>query len=173
MATWEIDLSHSQINFTVRHMVFAKVHGSFKAWSAKLEIGDDLASSSVRAEIDVASIDTHEAKRDAHLRSGDFFDAEAHPKLTFQSKRVDKTGGGLKVIGDLTIRGTTKEVALDVEETGRGKDPWGQERVGFAGKTAIDRKDFGLTWNQALEAGGVLVGDKVEISIEVQAIKRG
>lgn len=172
-ANWSIDTSHSQVGFTVRHMVFAKVRGEFKQWSAEAEIGESVTDSKVKAEIDTASIFTNEEKRDGHLRSADFFDAEHHPKMTFVSKRVEKSGDGLKVTGDLTIRGTTHEVVLDVEETGRGKDPWGQDRVGFAAKTTIDRTRWGLTWNAALEAGGVLVSEKVEILVEVQAVKKG
>jgi polyisoprenoid-binding protein YceI len=172
MATWAIDTSHSHVAFTVRHMVFAKVRGEFKQWSAQLELGDDLTASKVDVEVDTASVFTNEEKRDAHLRSGDFFDAETFPKMTFVSKRVEKADGDLKVVGDLTIRGATHEVTLEVEETGRGKDPWGQDRVGFAAKTSIDRSKWGLTWNAALEAGGVLVSEKVEISIEIQAVKK-
>jgi len=172
MANWIIDTSHSQITFTVRHMVFAKVRGEFKKWTAELALGDDLTTSQVKVEIDASSIDTAEEKRDGHLRSADFFDVESHPKLSFVSKRVEKTGSGLRLVGDLTIRGTTQEIALEVEETGRGKDPWGQDRVGFAGKTTIDRTQFGLKWNAALEAGGVLVSEKVDIGIEVQAVHK-
>lgn len=173
MATWVIDTTHSQVGFTVRHMMFAKVRGEFRQWTAELELGDDLVASKVNVEIDTASIFTNEEKRDGHLRSGDFFDSEKFPKMTFASKRVDKSGGDLRLIGDLTIRGETHEVALEVEETGRGKDPWGQDRVGFAAKTTIDRTKWGLKWNAALEAGGVLVSEKVDITIEIQAIKKG
>ena len=172
MATWAIDTSHSQVGFTVRHMVFAKVRGEFKQWSAELELGDDLSASKVNVEIETASIFTNEEKRDGHLRSADFFDSEKFPKMTFVSKRVEKSGGDLRLVGDLTIRGTTHEVTLEVEETGRGKDPWGQDRVGFAAKTTIDRTKWGLTWNAALEAGGVLVSEKVDISIAIQAVKK-
>jgi len=172
MAHWELDNAHSHITFTVRHMMFAKVRGSFNSWRAELGLGDDLSKSTVRVEIDAASIDTAEEKRDGHLRSADFFDAENHPKLTFVSKRVDQSKDGLKLFGDLTMRGVTKEVVLDVEEAGRGKDPWGQERVAFNAKTTVDRTQWGLKWNQALEAGGVLVSEKVEIAIDIQAVKK-
>jgi len=172
MAHWELDNAHSRITFTVRHMMFAKVRGSFNSWRAELGLGDDLSKSTVRVEIDAASIDTAEEKRDGHLRSADFFDAENHPKLTFVSKRVDQSKDGLKLFGDLTMRGVTKEVVLDVEEAGRGKDPWGQERVAFNAKTTVDRTQWGLKWNQALEAGGVLVSEKVEIAIDIQAVKK-
>jgi polyisoprenoid-binding protein YceI len=169
---WEVDNSHSHITFTVRHMVFAKVRGAFKSWSAKLDLADDLAKSSVKVEIDAASIDTNEEKRDGHLRSADFFDAEKFPKLTFQSKSVEKKGDKLALLGDLTIRGVTHPVTLEIEETGRGKDPWGQQRVAFSGHTKIKRGDFGLKWNQALEAGGVLVGEDVQIDVDVEAVQK-
>jgi len=177
MATtrWNIDTSHSTARFTVRHLVIAKVHGTFGSWSGAFELdGDNLARSSVTAEFDIASIDTKEEKRDAHLRSADFFDAENHPKMTFVSKQVLAEGGKVsQVIGDLTIRGTTKQVTLDVEDLGRAKDPWGNEKLAFEAKTRINRHDFGLKWNVALEAGGVLVGDNVDIILEIQAAKAG
>ncbi|WP_394844494.1 YceI family protein [Pendulispora brunnea] len=173
MATYSIDTAHSEIAFTVRHMMFAKVRGQFKTWSATLSYDPANASASnVQVEIDVASIDTHEAQRDGHLRSGDFFDAEKFPKITFASKRVESTGKGrYKLAGDLTIHGVTNEVTLEVEQTGHGKDPWGNERLGFNAKATILRSDFGLKWNQALETGGVLVSDKVEIEAELQVVQ--
>lgn len=173
MASYSVDRSHSEIGFSVRHMMFAKVHGQFKDWEAKLAYDEaDPSRSSVRVEIATASIDTREAKRDEHLRSGDFFDAESFPKMVFQSKRVEPVGKGrYRVTGDLTLHGVTKEVALDVEETGRGKDPWGNSRLGFSAKGSLLRSDFGLKWNQALETGGVLVSDKVEIEIETQVVE--
>jgi polyisoprenoid-binding protein YceI len=173
MTTWNIDTSHSTVGFSVRHMVFAKVNGRFKTFSGKLELDDaDFTKSKVEVTIDVNSIDTHDEKRDGHLKSPDFFDAAANPNMTFTSKKAEKVGSeGYKLTGDLTIHGTTKEVTLDVEYGGRGKDPWGGERLGFHAKTTINRVDFGLKWNQALEAGGVLVGEKVEIAIDLEAIK--
>lgn len=171
MATWNIDTSHSGIHFTVRHMVFAKVHGRFSKWTATFALDEaNLAASKVTVDIDAASIDTAEEKRDGHLKSPDFLDVANHPKVTFVSKSVEGGGDSFKVKGDLTVRGATKEVTLDVEKTGAGKDPWGNARIAFTAKTSINRKDFGLTWNQALEAGGVLVGEKVDIEIEVQAV---
>jgi polyisoprenoid-binding protein YceI len=154
-------------------MMFAKVRGQFKKWTAELDYNaQDPKASSVRAEVDTASIDTGEAQRDNHLRSGDFFDAEQHPKMVFESKRVEAAGQGrYKVVGDLTIRDQTHEVTLDVEETGRGKDPWGNERIGFSAKGSLSREKWGLRWNQALEAGGVLVSDKVDIEVEAQVIQ--
>jgi polyisoprenoid-binding protein YceI len=172
MATFSVDKAHSSVGFTVRHMMFAKVHGQFKEWEAKLAYDpSDATKATLHVEIAVASVDTREAQRDGHLRSADFFDVETFPKMTFQSKRVASAGPGqYKLVGDLTIHGVTHEVTLDVEETGRGKDPWGNERVGFHAKTAINRGDFGLKWNQALEAGGVLVSDKVDIDVEAEVV---
>ena len=169
---YNVDNTHSEIGFTVRHMMFAKVRGQFKTWTAKL--GYDAANpakSTVEVEIDTSSIDTHEDKRDAHLKSADFFDAEKFPKMVFKSKRIEGSGGRLKVTGDLTIRDQTHEVVLDVEQTGSGKDPWGNERLGFSAKGAISRGEWGLKWNQALEAGGVLVSDKVDIDVEAQVVQ--
>lgn len=170
-ATWTIDPSHSGIHFIARHMVFAKVRGSFRSFSGTLELDDaDLTRSSVSVSIDAASVDTAEPKRNAHLKSADFFDVERFPTLTFKSKSITKSGDRYAVTGDLTIHGVQKEVVLDASVEGRGKDPWGGERMAFAAKTSVLREDFGLTWNQALEAGGVLVGNKIEIEIEVEAV---
>lgn len=169
---WTADLSHSSVNFSVRHLMIAKVHGRFSSWNAVVELDDeDPARSKVEVEIDAASVDTREPKRDEHLRSADFLDAANHPTLTFRSTSVVRNGDDLRVVGDLTIAGTTRPVTLAVEDLGRVADPWGGERAGFSAKTTIHRKDFGLTWNAALEAGGVVVGDKIEISIEVEAVK--
>ena len=170
---WNIDTTHSSIGFTVRHLVITKVHGQFAGWTGTLQIDDeDLTRSSVNVEVDLATVDTKEPKRDAHLRSADFFDVENHPKMTFASKRIVAEDGEVKeVVGDLTIRGVTREVTLKLEEQGRAKDPWGGERAAFSAHTRILRADFGLTWNMALEAGGVVVGDKISISIEVEAVK--
>jgi polyisoprenoid-binding protein YceI len=170
--TWNIDATHSGINFSIRHMVFSKVRGRFAKYTGAIQLDDsDPSKSWVEVTIDAASIDTGTPQRDTHLRSKDFFDVETFPELRFKSTRVEDIGGGrLRVIGDLTIRDITREVVLDAEPSGRGMDPWGNERLGFAAKTSIERKDFGLTWNQLLEAGGVLVGDKVEIELDVQAV---
>ncbi len=171
---WEIDSGHSGIHFSVRHMVVAKVRGQFTRWTGTILTTDgDPESASAEVVIDATSIDTGLADRDAHLKSPDFLDVESHPELTFKSKRTESLGDGrLRVVGDLAIRGTLREVALDVEYAGRTKDPWGNERAGLTAKTSIDRKDFGLTWNQVLEAGGVMVGDRVDIEIEVEAVKQ-
>jgi polyisoprenoid-binding protein YceI len=168
---WNIDTVHSAIHFTVRHMVVAKVRGRFAKWDGEISFDEnDPAGSSVDVTIDGTSIDTNEPKRDAHLRSADFLDVEKFPKLIFKSKKVQLKGGQLTVLGDLTIHGVTKEVVLDGEYLGQQKDPYGGTRVGFSAKTAINRKDFGLHWNVALEAGGVLVGDKIEIALDVEAV---
>jgi polyisoprenoid-binding protein YceI len=173
MATYSIDTTHSEITFTVRHMVFAKVRGHFTKWSATLAYDPaDATKSKVDVDIDVASIDTREAQRDAHLRSADFFDAGKFPAIKFASKRVTSTSKGrYQLAGDLTLHGETHEVTLDVEQTGGGKDPWGNERLGFTLKGALSRSEWGLKWNQALETGGVLVSDKVEIEAEVQVVR--
>jgi len=167
---WAVDFVHSSLGFNVRHMVISKVHGVFDKWSVDLALDtNDLAAASVAVEVDVASIDTKEAKRDGHLKSQDFFDVEKYPKLTFKSTKVDTLGDDkLKITGDLTIHGATKSVVLDAEYAGRAKDPWGGERAGFSASTKINRKDFGLGWNQALETGGVLVGETVEIRIDLE-----
>ncbi|MCI0570520.1 MAG: YceI family protein, partial [Myxococcaceae bacterium] len=171
--TWNIDTTHSGINFSVRHMVISKVRGSFRAFAGTVTLDEQAATAaSVTARIEVASIDTGVEQRDGHLRSPDFFDAEKYPAITFQSTKVQKGAGNhLVVTGNLTIRDVTREVSLDVEQLGTGKDPWGNERVAFAAKTSINRGDYGLKWNQALEAGGVLVGEKIDIELEVQAVK--
>jgi polyisoprenoid-binding protein YceI len=170
---WNFDPVHSDIGFSVRHLMISKVRGHFQKWSGAL-LADEagLADSKVEASIEAASIDTKEQQRDDHLRSPDFFDAANHPALTFQSTRVEKASEDeYKVTGNLTIRGVTKEVALTVEYLGRSKDPWGGLRMGFSAKTAIDRSDFGLKFNMPLEGGGVVVGDRVEIVLEIEAVK--
>jgi polyisoprenoid-binding protein YceI len=174
MTSYNIDTAHSEIAFVVRHMMFAKVRGQFKSWTAALSYDPrDLSKTGVQVDIDTASIDTREAQRDGHLRSDDFFNAERFPKMTFKSKRVEAAGEKkYKLVGDLTIRDVTRETSLDVEQTGGGKDPWGNQRLGFSAKGAINRSDWGLKWNQALDAGGVLLSDKVEIEVEAQVIEK-
>jgi polyisoprenoid-binding protein YceI len=172
MAKWTFDTSHSGISFSVRHLMISKVRGSFGKWSGTFEYDEaDPTKSTIEVRIDATSIDTREEKRDGHLRSPDFFDVANHPELAFKSTAVKRDGDDYVVTGDLTIRGVTRAVDLKVESLGRGKDPWGNERVAFAAKTTINRKDFGLNWNQALETGGILVGEKVEIELDVQAVK--
>jgi len=171
--TWEIDVSHSSVTFSVRHMVVAKVHGAFTQWTGKLELDTtDLPKSRVEVTIDTASIDTRDEKRDAHLKSPDFLDVGAFPHLVFTSKRVEKSGSDtFKIVGDLSLHGVTREVTLDAEYGGRAKDPWGGERAGFTARTKLDRKEFGLQWNVALETGGVLVGETIDVNVEVEAKK--
>src|SRR5512146_1601244 len=171
---WQVDGAHSAVTLSVRHMVISKVRGRFGKWNAKLALDTaDLSRSTVEVEIEAASIDTGVADRDNHLRSPDFLDVQKYPSLRYNSRRVEvRSPERLRVIGDLTIRNVTREVALDVDYGGQGKDPWGNQRVGFTATASLNRKDFGLTWNQALETGGVLVADRVDIEIELQAIKQ-
>jgi polyisoprenoid-binding protein YceI len=169
---WTIDKSHSDIHFAVRHMVITKVRGRFTKWDGVLALDEqDWRNSSVEISIDAASIDTNEEKRDGHLRSPDFLDTERFPNITFKSTKVEPKGEReLRILGDLTIRGVTKPAVLEVENLGRAKDPWGNAKIGFSGKVAILREDFGVKWNQALETGGVLVGKEVDVEIDIQAI---
>jgi len=171
---WQVDGAHSAVNLAVRHMVISKVRGHFGRWSAKLQLDTaELTRSTVEVDLEAASIETGVADRDTHLRSPDFLDAAKYPTLRYRSRRVEAASKDrLRVIGDLTIRDVTREVVLDVEYGGQGKDPWGNTRVGFTATASLNRKDFGLTWNQALETGGVLVADRVDIEIELQAVKQ-
>ncbi len=173
MASYSVDNAHSDIGFSVRHMVFAKVRGHFTKWTAQVSFdAKDPSKSAIEATIDTASIDTREAQRDGHLKSPDFLDAEKYPKITYKSRRVEAAGDKrYKIVGDLTIHGVTCETALDAEELGRGKDPWGHDRIIFSAKGSINRADFGLKWNQALETGGLLVGEKVDIEVDVEVIQ--
>jgi len=171
---WEIDSSHSSVHFSVRHLVIAKVRGTFGRWSGTVQVPDgDFSKATVAVTIDASSIATGVADRDAHLKSPDFFDVVQYPELRFVGKRVEpRSTNEIDVIGDLTIKGTTREVVLRVEQYGQAKDPWGNVRVGFTATTSIDRKDFGLIYNQVLETGGVMVGDRVEIEAEIEAVKQ-
>ena len=172
--TWQIDSAHSGIHFSVRHLVIAKVRGQFSRWTGALTAPDgDFSRATVEATIDASSIETGVADRDAHLKSADFFDVVTYPEITFRSSRIEPLGGDrLRLVGELTLHGVTREVALEVESAGETRDPWGNIRAGFNARTAVDRSAFGLTWNQALEAGGVMVGDRVEIEIEIEAVKQ-
>jgi polyisoprenoid-binding protein YceI len=172
--TWKIDLSHSWVGFSVRHLGLAKVRGRFNDFSGSVDVADDPELSSVEVEIQAGSIDTRDGQRDGHLVSADFFDVEHHPTLRFRSTRVERVGHDhWAVDGQLTIRGVTRPVRLDVAFEGAGADPWGGQRAAFSGSTEIDREDFGLTWNQTLETGGVLVGKKVRIELEIELVKEG
>lgn len=171
---WVLDPAHSQADFSVRHMMIATVRGRFRKMDGRL-IGspDRPEEASVELSIDVNSIDTAEPQRDQHLRSADFFDAEHHPTLQFRSRRIQPVGEGkYKVVGDLTMRGVTREVTVDVTFEGRVKDPWGNERVGFSAETRLNRKDWGLNWNALLEAGGVVVGDEVRVSVQTEFVRK-
>lgn len=168
---WQLDPTHTNIGFTVRHMVVAKVHGRFTRFSGNVTLADDGSPLSAVAEIEAASIDTQVGARDDHLRSADFFDVENHPALRFRSETIEPNGKNrYRIVGSLEIRGVSKEVVLDAEYLGRAKDPFGTERIAFSAQTSIDRRDFGLTWNQAMEAGGLLVSERIDIALEVQAV---
>ncbi len=174
-ATWTIDPDHSSVGFKVRHLMVSNVKGVFEKFTGTVEINDtDIAKSKVNVNIDTKSINTNVVKRDEHLRSADFFDVAKYPTMTFTSKKVAKAGkDGLKVTGDLTLHGVTKEVELDVEGPSmESKDPWGTIRRGASATTKINRKDFGLVWNKVLETGGVAVGEEVTITLEVEMIKK-
>lgn len=171
---WQIDSAHSHVQFSVRHMMISTVRGRFNTFSGTVEFDEDNpTSSTVDVVIDVASIDTREQQRDDHLRSPDFFDAANFPDMMFKSKRIEQTGGkNGRMIGDLTIKDITKEMTLDVEYAGQAKSPWGTTNAGFSASGSVDRKEFGLNWNQVLETGGILVGDTIKIDIEVELIKQ-
>jgi len=173
-ATWTIDPDHSNVGFKVRHLMVSNVSGSFEKHSGTVEINDkDITKSRVEVSIDTSSINTHVQKRDEDLRSANFFDVAKYPAMTFVSKKVAKAGKDkLKVTGYLTLHGVTKEVVLDVEGPSKeSKDPWGVIRCGATATTKINRKDFGLLWNKSLETGGVVVGDEVNITLEIEMIK--
>jgi polyisoprenoid-binding protein YceI len=173
LVKWDFDHAHSSVEFTVRHLLVSKVRGRFTKWTGVLELDEqDPKRSRVEVEIDVASVDTHEPQRDAHLRSADFFEAETHPKIVFKSTRVEEKGKDhLAVTGDLTIRGASHEVVLDVERGGViAKDPWGKRRAGFTATAKINRKDFGVSFNQVLDQGGLALSEEVAITIEIEAV---
>jgi polyisoprenoid-binding protein YceI len=170
--TWTVDPAHSSVGFEVRHMMIATVRGQFREFEGTIIAAEDLAESRVAGKANVASIDTAQVDRDAHLRSADFFDAEHYPDITFQSMRIEHVEGGMfRVVGGLTIRDQTHEVALATLVQGAGEDPWGNERVGLQASAVINRTDFGLTWQQRLARGGVLVGDEVTIVLDVSAVR--
>jgi polyisoprenoid-binding protein YceI len=171
--SWALDPVHSNVEFAVRHMMIATVRGRLAGVSGTVALNDaDPATDVIDVTIDVGTIDTREAQRDAHLRSADFFDVEQFPRITFRSSAVTRISDEqFKATGNLTIRDVTRPVALDVTAGGRVTDPWGNERLGFSATTRIKRSDFGLTWNQVLEAGGVAVGDEVKIAIDAELVK--
>lgn len=173
-AKYVLDASHSHASFSVRHLMISNVRGEFQKLAGEVEYDPGRPENTrVTVTLDVASINTREEKRDAHLRSADFFDADNHPTITFASTGARTGDDGLELLGDLTIRGVSRPVVLTVEEiTPEGSDPWGNTRIGASASTKIKRSDFGITWNAALEAGGVVVGDEVKIQLEVEVIKQ-
>jgi polyisoprenoid-binding protein YceI len=168
--TWSIDPVHSEVGFTVRHMMVSKVRGKFEAFSGEIVTGADPLDSSVIAEIDLSSITTGAEQRDAHIRSADFFDVETYPAMTYRSTSVRRQGDGFVVDGKLTLKGVTKDVPLALELNGFGPDAYGGTRAGFSATTEINRREFGVNWNAALESGGVVVSDKVTIQLEIEAV---
>lgn len=171
---WQIDATHSQVTFSVKHMMVSTAKGTFNVFSGEVEIDEQHPENSwVVAEVDAASIHTRDARRDGHLRSADFFDTEQYPKITFKSTEVEALGGNeYRVTGNLTMHGVTKEVAFSVEYSGQVRDSFGLQRAGLNAKATINRKDFGLSWNNILESGGVALGDKVTIELDLEAIKQ-
>lgn len=170
---YEVDASHTEVTAIARHLMFTKVRARFTGVSGSVQIAEDPQQSSVRVEIDLATVDSRDAGRDEHLRSADFFDVEQHPTMTFASTGVRREGDAWKLDGDLTVRGTTRPVTLDVEYLGAVTDPWGGQRVAFTATGEVDREDFGLTWNVALETGGVLVGKSIRIEIDTELVHAG
>lgn len=171
--TWNMDPSHSELLFKVRHMMITNVKGEFRKFNATIDlVGNDLSSAAVQVDVDAASIFTNDENRDKHLKSADFFDVERFPKLSFTGTSFTKKGSDHELTGNLTIKGITKPVTLSVEFGGVNKDPWGNDKMGFSINGKINRADWGLTWNSALESGGVLVSEEVRISAEVQFVKK-
>ncbi len=171
---WQIDPAHSQIQFSVRHMMISTVHGRFGKFTGTVEFNEaEPAASSLEVHIDPASIDTRDPQRDGHLKSPDFFDAQQYPDIIFKGTKFEVLSEERgRITGDLTIRGVTRPVVLDVEYNGQARSPWGTTSAGFSATTRFSRKEWGLTWNQALETGGMLVGDDVKVSIEVELVKQ-
>lgn len=170
---WALDTDHSSVDFSIRHMMIANVKGTFHNFNAIIEANvTDLTNANIDFTVDLSSIDTRNKDRDAHLVSADFFDVEKYPAMSFRSTNIKEiTNGEYEVTGDLTIHGTTKSETFSVTFEGQGKDPWGNEKVGFSAEGSINRADYGLTWNSALETGGVLVGDKVKVNLQIEATK--
>ena len=169
--TWNVDQAHSAISFSARHLMISKVRGRFESFSGTITVAEDPLHSSVNAVADTKSVTTGDESRDVHLRSADFFDVDAYPELSFVSTGIEQDGDDFRLAGLLTVKDITKPVVFDLEFDGVSTDPWGNTKAGFSAVTEINRKDFGLEWNVALEAGGVLVGDKVKIQLDIQAVK--
>ena len=172
MATnnWAIDPTHSEVGFSVKHMMFTKVTGTFDNVNATVKADEGFKNATIEATIDADSINTRNADRDGHLKSGDFFDVENHPKITFKAEIPELKSGTIE--GEFSMHGVTKRIPLEVEFHGEGKDPWGNQKAAFSFESSINRKDFGLTWNSALETGGVLVGEDVKLRGEIQLVKQ-
>jgi len=168
--TWNIDPAHSEVSFTVRHLMVSKVRGTFTGFTGSVTVAEDPLASSVEATIDMASIDTRDAGRDAHLRSPDFFETDTYPTMTYRSASVRPHGDDFVVEGELTLHGVTRPVALDLELNGVSADPWGGTRAGFSAETEINRKDFGVDITMPLDGGGMVVGDKIKVHLEIEAI---
>lgn len=164
---WTVDPAHSEVGFTARHMMVAKVRGTFQEFSARVQVGDPFESTAVSAEVNLASVDTRNTDRDTHLRSGDFFDTETYAAMTFRSTEVSETA----MTGDLTIKGITRPITFDLEFIGTSDDPWGGFRAGVEASAEINRKDWVLTWNVAVESGGVLVSERIQIHLDVELIQ--
>lgn len=169
--TWNVDPSHSSVAFVARHLMVSKVRGAFAGFSGTLTIADDPLASKVEATVDASTVDTGDANRDGHLASPDFFDVAQYPTWNLVSTSIVPAGDDYRLTADLTVKGVTRSVVFDLEFEGVAVDPWGNTKAGFTASTEISRKDFGLEWNVALEAGGVLVGDKVKIQLDIQAVK--
>jgi len=166
---WTVDTSHSEVGFTARHLMVSKVRGRFTDYSAAITVAPNVLDSTVQATVQLASVDTRDEKRDGHLKSADFFDVENHPTMSFTSTGIRENGKDFYLDGDLTIRGTTRPVTFDLEFNGVVAGPWGGSSAGFSAETEINRKDWGLEWNVALESGGVLVSEKIKIALEIEA----
>lgn len=169
--TWSLDPTHTHVGFTVRHMMVAKVRGSFTDYSAEISVGENPLESSLTAVVQMASIDSGNADRDGHLRTNDFFAIDEFPTMTLRSTSFEAKGDDFVMHADLTIKGVTKSVAFELEFSGTGQDPWGNTKAGFSASATINRKDFGIEWNAPLETGGVLVGEQVKIEIDAELVK--
>ena len=172
VGTWDIDAAHSTVGFSVRHMMVSKVRGYFRSFSGEIVTAEDPSQSSVTATIDMDSIDTRQEQRDAHIRSADFFDVETHPKMTFRSTAVRTAGADWVIEGELTLKGSTRPVSLQLELNGFGPDAYGGIRAGFSARTVINRNDFGVDIKMPMDGGGVVVGDKATVELEIEAVLR-
>ena len=169
--TWNVDTSHSTVGFMARHMMIAKVRGRFASFSGAITVPENPLDASVTATVDLASVDTGDEGRDAHLKGADFFDTDNFPTMTFTSIGVKEDGGDFKLVGDLTIKDVTRTVEFDLEFDGVGQDPWGGTRAAFSATAEINRKDWGLEWNVVMEKGGLLVSEKIKLNLDIEAVK--